>query len=200
LRTAPYRTRQASTRRTTLFRASKPVRSVPPGGVAEWHRQRSAKPCTRVRFPPPPPADAPTAGLLRSRGARTRDARGAKISALEAWGRGGGKVIAWTAIALVGAFVAAAPAAAAPALPGTDRSLAAATIGTNAVGRIEQTFVDDSRPTNANGSFAGAPNRTLHTTIFYPATGKPGDAVTPDAAPDRKHGPYPLILYSHGNN
>ena len=133
-------------------------------------------------------------------GARTRDARGAKISALEAWGRGGGKVIAWTAIALVGAFVAAAPAAAAPALPGTNRSPAAATIGTNAVGRIEQTFVDDSRPTNANGSFAGAPNRTLHTTIFYPATGKPGDAVTPDATPDRKHGPYPLILYSHGNN
>ena len=119
---------------------------------------------------------------------------------MEAGGRGGGKVIAWTAIALVGAFVAAAPAAAAPALPGTDRSPAAATIGTNAVGRIEQTFVDDSRPTNANGSFAGAPNRTLHTTIFYPATGKPGDAVTPDATPDRKHGPYPLILYSHGNN
>ena len=25
------------------------------GGVAEWHRQRSAKPFTRVRFPPPPP-------------------------------------------------------------------------------------------------------------------------------------------------
>src|SRR5439155_604099 len=27
-----------------------------PGGVAEWHRQRSAKPFTRVRFPPPPPS------------------------------------------------------------------------------------------------------------------------------------------------
>src|SRR5204862_1324735 len=32
------------------------------GGVAEWPRQRSAKPSTRVRFPPPPPAgtSAPT--------------------------------------------------------------------------------------------------------------------------------------------
>src|SRR3954453_18332299 len=26
-----------------------------PGGVAEWLRQGPAKPCTRVRFPPPPP-------------------------------------------------------------------------------------------------------------------------------------------------
>ena len=34
-----------------------PIRSEAPGGVAEWHRQRSAKPCTRVRFPPPPPTD-----------------------------------------------------------------------------------------------------------------------------------------------
>src|SRR6188474_357836 len=27
-----------------------------PGGVAEWLRQGPAKPCTRVRFPPPPRA------------------------------------------------------------------------------------------------------------------------------------------------
>jgi len=119
---------------------------------------------------------------------------------LNIWGRGGGKVIASTALVLVGAFLAAALAGAAPALPEARRSPAVATIGTNAVGRIEQTFVDDSRPTKANDSFAGAPNRTLHTTIYYPALGKPGDNVTADATPDRKRGPYPLILYSHGTN
>ena len=119
---------------------------------------------------------------------------------MEAWGRGGGKVIASTALVLVGAFFAAAPAVAAPVLPSARPSPAVAAIGTNAVGRIEQTFVDDSRPTKANDSFAGAPNRTLHTTIYYPALGKPGDTVTADATPDRKHGPYPLILYSHGSN
>src|SRR5881398_373971 len=30
--------------------------SRPRGGVAEWLRQGPAKPCTRVRFPPPPRA------------------------------------------------------------------------------------------------------------------------------------------------
>jgi poly(3-hydroxybutyrate) depolymerase len=65
---------------------------------------------------------------------------------------------------------------------------------------MEQTFVDDTRPTPANGSFAGAPNRTLHTTIYYPARGKPGGAVVPDATPDRGRGPYPLVLFSHGSN
>src|SRR6266511_4052033 len=28
----------------------------------------------------------------------------------------------------------------------------------------------------------------------------PGAAVTADATPDRRHGPYPMVLYSHGNN
>jgi dienelactone hydrolase len=135
-----------------------------------------------------------------SRGAGTRDEPGAKISALNTGGRRGGKVIASTALVLVGAFFAAAPAVAVPSLPAASRSPAVATIGTNAVGSVEQTFVDDSRPTKANGSFAGAPSRALHTTIYYPALGKPGDTVTADATPDRKHGPYPLILYSHGTN
>ena len=72
--------------------------------------------------------------------------------------------------------------------------------GHTRVGRLEQTFVDDSRPTKGKQGFGGAPNRTLHTTIYYPARGKSGDAVTPDATPDRKDGPYPMILYSHGHN
>ena len=120
------------------------------------------------------------------------------MSALHTEGRGGLKLAAWPVALVVGAFLAAAPAATASS-PG-NRSPAAATIGTNAVGRIEQTLVDDSRPTKANGSFAGAPNRTLHTTIYYPARGKARDTVTADATADRKDGPYPLIVFSHGHN
>jgi fermentation-respiration switch protein FrsA (DUF1100 family) len=71
-------------------------------------------------------------------------------------------------------------------------------VGTYAVGRTIQTFVDDSRPTMAAGTFPGAPNRTLLTTIYYPAQGTPGDAVVDDARPAKKNGPYPLILFSHG--
>ena len=36
------------------------------GGVAEWLRQGPAKPCTRVRFPAPPP-DEPSRGVRSSR-------------------------------------------------------------------------------------------------------------------------------------
>jgi dienelactone hydrolase len=104
---------------------------------------------------------------------------------------------------LVTGAVAATVAAAAPAAPaaaGGSRSDRVATIGTYAVGRTEQTFVDTSRPTKAHADFPGAPSRTLHTTIYYPARGAHGDAVTPNAPPDRRRGPYPLVLYSHGNN
>lgn len=122
------------------------------------------------------------------------------MSALHTGGRL--KVAAWSVALVVGApgaTVWSAP----PAAPGTvaaGRQPKAAPMGTYAVGRVEQTFVDDSRPTKAKQGFEGAPNRTLHTTIYYPARGKPGEAVTPDAAPDRRHGPYPMILYSHGHN
>ncbi len=118
------------------------------------------------------------------------------MTALRARGRGKSAAIASTAVLVVGAFVVALVA---PAAAGQGRSGRATPIGTVAVGRMEKTFVDDTRPTQANGSFAGAPNRTLHTTIYYPARGKAGDTVTPEAAPDRKR-PYPLILFSHGNN
>ncbi len=120
------------------------------------------------------------------------------MSALRSRGLGRRRIGASIAIIGIGAFVAAAPATA-TASPGS-RSPRVATIGAIAVGRMEQTFVDDTRPTQANGSYAGAPNRTLHATIYYPARGKASDTVTPDAAPDRKHGPYPLILFSHGHN
>ena len=45
-----------------------------------------------------------------------------------------------------------------------------------------RTFVDGSRPTSANGSFAGAPDRTLPVSFWYP-----------DGA-----GPFPLVVFSHG--
>src|SRR6266536_896439 len=124
------------------------------------------------------------------------------MSALHTGGKGRIRRTA-PAIALVtGAWLATAivaPAAAPDTLPG-GRSAKVVPIGTYAVGRVEETFVDDSRPTKAHADFPGAPSRTLHTTIYYPARGAPGDAVTADATPDRRHGPYPMVLYSHGNN
>jgi dienelactone hydrolase len=124
------------------------------------------------------------------------------MSALHSGGRGGLKLAAWS-IALVVGAIGAATWSAPPAAPDTlaaRRQPKAAPMGTYAVGRVEQTLVDDSRPTKAKQGFDGAPNRTLHTTIYYPARGKPGGAVSPDATPDRTHGPYPMILYSHGHN
>jgi hypothetical protein len=53
---APDSVPQAQAR--TVLRMSKamipPAGNVGAGGVAEWLRQGPAKPCTRVRFPPPP--------------------------------------------------------------------------------------------------------------------------------------------------
>ena len=55
--------------------------------------------------------------------------------------------------------------------------------GPFAVVRREATLVDASRPTPANGSFAGAPTRTLATTLW---------------APESLAGSLPLVVYSHG--
>ena len=67
-----------------------------------------------------------------------------------------------------------------------------------AVGTESLTFVDTSRSTSANGDFAGAPTRTFPTQIWYPATGDAGGAAQAGAAPDRAHGPYPLVFFAHG--
>ncbi len=66
-----------------------------------------------------------------------------------------------------------------------------------AVGVRTEVFVDNSRPTDANGDFAGAPDRTLSTTIYYPAVGDPDDAAIEGAEPSDA-GPFPLVLFSHG--
>ncbi len=56
---------------------------------------------------------------------------------------------------------------------------------------FDLTLVDDTRPTQVNGSFAGADSRELVTRIWYPAEliGKKGEAAA---------SPRPLLIYSHG--
>ena len=98
---------------------------------------------------------------------------------------GGGTLVSGTAAAATSTKPSARPGRVAP-------------IGTFAVGQISQTFVDSTRPTNPNGTFPGVPSRTLLTAIYYPTTGPPTDKPTPDAPFNTAHGPYPLILFSHG--
>src|SRR5687768_12785821 len=85
----------------------------------------------------------------------------------------------------VAALAAAAPAGAA---------------GPYAVGKRSYTFVDTSRPTAANGSYAGASTRTLRVLVLYPAR---GDAfrATADGAPAiraSRSRRFPVLVFSHG--
>jgi predicted dienelactone hydrolase len=73
-----------------------------------------------------------------------------------------------------------------------------ASIGAYAVGVTSKTFVDTTRPTDANGTAPALPTRTLLTAIYYPADGTPSDKPVENATTNRKHGPYPLILFTHG--
>jgi predicted dienelactone hydrolase len=72
--------------------------------------------------------------------------------------------------------------------------------GTYTAGVTTQTFIDTSRPTMANGSYAGAPTRTLNTEIWYPAEGTPSMPLVEvrDAVPAKRGRLFPLIVYSHG--
>ncbi|MGZ4689100.1 MAG: alpha/beta hydrolase family protein [Acidimicrobiia bacterium] len=79
--------------------------------------------------------------------------------------------------------------------PASARTVATAE---HAVGRVETTFVDSSRPTSANGTYAGAPDRTLPMLIMYPAKGTAGGLSTLNAKPARADGPFPLVVFSHG--
>jgi predicted dienelactone hydrolase len=83
------------------------------------------------------------------------------------------------AVFLAGAFMASAPEPP-PAGSESARRLAP---GPLPVASADRTFVDRSRPTDANGDFAGAPERTLAATLWYP---------------DGEPGPHPLLVYSHG--
>jgi predicted dienelactone hydrolase len=66
--------------------------------------------------------------------------------------------------------------------------------GPQAVGVRTLTLVDPSRATPPHRGQPGAPDRTLVTEVWYPASGAGGR----DAALDASGGPYPVILYSHG--
>jgi len=65
--------------------------------------------------------------------------------------------------------------------------------GPHPVGQRTFTYVDSSRPTMPNGTFPGAPDRTLVTEVYYPAS-----AAGRDAPFDPNAGPYPVVVYSHG--
>lgn len=78
--------------------------------------------------------------------------------------------------------------AAANVAPATQASLTEK--GEYGVATLDITLTDSTRRTPANGSFAGAPDRTLDTTIWYPATD--------DGGPVAGSGPFPIIGYAHG--
>jgi len=67
-----------------------------------------------------------------------------------------------------------------------------ATPGPFAVGERQLELVDTSRPTQASGTFAGAPERTLPTRVWYPA------ATDGSGADPSSDGPFPIIGWAHG--
>jgi predicted dienelactone hydrolase len=80
------------------------------------------------------------------------------------------------------------------AAPATEASLTSP--GPYAVATRTFTFVDSTRSTPANGTYVGAPDRTLPTRVWYPADGTNPDGSA-SATPSRD-GPFPVILYAHG--
>ena len=66
--------------------------------------------------------------------------------------------------------------------------------GPYGVGETSLTLVDPSRPTMPNGTFPGAPDRTLPTVVWYP-TAPEGGGV--DAALASNGRPFPLVVFAH---
>lgn len=66
------------------------------------------------------------------------------------------------------------------------------------VGHVRETFVDSSRPTPAGVGRSEKPDRTIETSIYYPAAGHPRGEAIEDAAPAGKGGPFPLVVLGHG--
>ena len=66
--------------------------------------------------------------------------------------------------------------------------------GPYGVASFDVTFVDRSRSTRANGTFPGAPERTLVSTVWYPIDGPASEGAPASPAP----GSFPLIGYAHG--
>jgi predicted dienelactone hydrolase len=63
------------------------------------------------------------------------------------------------------------------------------------VAKTSMTFVDTTRSSPARGDTPGQTERTLVTTVYYPATATP-TAQTP--TPPAAVGPFPLIVFAHG--
>jgi dienelactone hydrolase len=72
-------------------------------------------------------------------------------------------------------------------------------LGPYGVGLRTVTYVDSSRPTPPNGVYAGAPDRTLVTDIWYPTAPDPNLAQQQLNAPIAPTGGrFPLIVRAHG--
>jgi len=96
----------------------------------------------------------------------------------------------------------AAAATAAPSATPTVVPLTSAQVlqpGSYGVGVTTMTFIDTSRPTMPNGTFSGAPRRTLVTEIWYPTDSQPSRTATPTRNAPLTHlgAPFPLVIYSH---
>ena len=68
--------------------------------------------------------------------------------------------------------------------PQDSASAARLSVGPLVVMSHNEVFVDESRPSQAHGDYAGATSRTLDAKVWHPA--------------DNKSGPYPLIVHRHG--
>ncbi len=67
-----------------------------------------------------------------------------------------------------------------------------------AVGRSNETLVDPSRPTPAGSDRPAKDDRTIETSIYYPAEGNPGNAAVDGAPSDHRGAPFPLVVLGHG--
>jgi dienelactone hydrolase len=107
---------------------------------------------------------------------------------------GGPAVLVLLAVLLAGS-VAAPVASAASAGTSTAKHRKARSY---AVAARDYVFVDRGRSTPRNGTYPGAPTRTLPTLLLYPARGDPARAPVQNGKPaHRRHG-FPLIVFSHG--
>lgn len=70
--------------------------------------------------------------------------------------------------------------------------------GAYGVGVTTIELVDESRPTDANGSFPGADERRLTVEVWYPADPSAQAPEERDAALSDTGAPYPLIVFAHG--
>ena len=111
-------------------------------------------------------------------------------------GRGRPLGVLLAGVVLAGSMAVAAPTATAGSAAAHHKHKQRG--GPYAVGTRSYTFIDRSRPTPRNGTYPGAPTRTLPTLLLYPAKGDPAGGAVKKARPIRKRHRFPLIVFSHG--